>query len=62
MFIKPIKSGIRILFDPEKEWVFFVELIKILPAENISYPICVKSVGASPKQYKETNLPPPPPL
>jgi len=49
------------VFDPEKEWVFLVELIKILPAENISYPICVKSVGTSPKQYKEENLPPPPP-
>ena len=49
------------VFDPEKEWTFLIELIKILPAENKSYPVCVKSIGTSPKQYKETNLPPPPP-
>lgn len=48
------------VFDPYKEWVFLIELIKILPAENKAYPICVKSMGTSPKQYKETNLPSPP--
>lgn len=47
------------VFDPEKEWTFLIELIKIIPAENKAYPICIKSVGTSPKQYKETNLPPP---
>ena len=49
------------VFDPEKEWTFLIELIKIIPVENKAYPICIKSVGTSPKQYKETNLPPPPP-
>lgn len=47
------------VFDPEKEWTFLVELIKILPAENKAYPVCVKSIGNSPKQYKI--IPPPPP-
>ena len=49
------------VFDPEKEWTFLVELIRILPADTNEYPKCVKSVGTAPKQYKETNLPPPPP-
>ncbi|HEY4799409.1 MAG TPA: hypothetical protein VII99_10075 [Bacteroidia bacterium] len=48
-------------FDPDKEWTFQLELLKILPEENgVAYPRCVKISGTSPKQYKETNLPPPP--
>ncbi|MBI4945497.1 MAG: hypothetical protein HY840_03745 [Bacteroidetes bacterium] len=49
------------VFDPEKEWTFLIELIKIIPEnKTISYPQCVKSSGTAPKQYKPTNLPPPP--
>ncbi|MBI4931441.1 MAG: hypothetical protein HY841_11800 [Bacteroidetes bacterium] len=48
------------VFDPEKEWTFTVELLKIIPDEKKEYPLCVKSAGTSPKQYKATNLPPPP--
>lgn len=48
------------VFDPEKKWTFNIELIKILPDEtNVQYPRCVKSIGTSPKQYKEVTLPPP---
>ncbi len=48
------------VFDPDKEWTFQVELLKILPEDNaVAYPICIKSMGTAPKQYKE-NLPPPP--
>jgi hypothetical protein len=49
------------VFDPEKEWTFQIELIKILPPDGNDYPKCVKSSGTAPKQYKEVNLPPPPP-
>ena len=36
--------------------------MKIIPADaKTTYPKCIKSTGASPKQYKETNLPPPVP-
>lgn len=47
------------LFDYEKPetatWVFTVELIKLLRDENTSdYPICVKTIGSSLKQYKIT--------
>ena len=49
------------VFDPEKEWTFTVELIKIIPEDGkTQYPACVKTSGVSPKQYKETILPPPP--
>lgn len=49
------------VFDPDVEWTFQIELLKIIPDEKKDYPICVKSNGTAPKQYKETNLPPPPP-
>ena len=48
------------VFDPEKEWTFLLELLKIVPEEKgVIYPQCVKTMGASPKQYKPTTLPPP---
>ena len=42
------------IFDYDANWSFFVELSKIIPAadENRLYPVCVKSVGDAPKQYK----------
>lgn len=42
------------LFDYEANWSFFVELSKIIPAadEKRLYPVCVKSAGDAPKQYK----------
>ncbi|MBI3502226.1 MAG: hypothetical protein HY063_10565 [Bacteroidetes bacterium] len=49
------------VFDPENEWTFTIELLKIFPEDSgIPYPVCIKSYGNPPKQYKETNLPPPP--
>ena len=48
------------VFDPEKEWTFLLELLKIIPEDKAaSYPQCIKSVGTSPKQYKPSKLPPP---
>ena len=42
------------IFDYESNWSFFVELSKIIPAadEKRLYPVCVKSAGDAPKQYK----------
>ncbi len=49
------------VFDPEKEWTFLLELLKIVPEEKTAtYPQCIKSVGNSPKQYKPTAVPAPP--
>ena len=46
------------LFDYEANWSFFVELSKIIPAadEKRLYPVCVKSAGDAPKQYKPAPL------
>ncbi|MFM7016676.1 MAG: IS1096 element passenger TnpR family protein [Bacteroidota bacterium] len=42
------------VFDYDANWSFFVELSKIIPAadEKRMYPVCVKSIGDAPKQYK----------
>ncbi len=46
------------IFDPEREWTFLIELLKIIPVDkNASYPQCIKSIGNSPKQYKLTTPP-----
>jgi len=46
------------VFDPEREWTFLLELLKIMPEDKVaSYPQCVKSMGVAPKQYKPSKLP-----
>lgn len=45
------------LYDKKVQWSFLIELIKI-DADNpkINYPVCTKSVGIAPKQYKQNLL------
>lgn len=40
-------------FDPTNPWSFYVELIKILPKEEMiaTYPRCVREINEAPKQY-----------
>ncbi len=46
-------------YDPKTAWTFLVELIKIqLDDAKIEYPICVKTIGDAPKQYKKSNIVP----
>ena len=41
------------VFDPEAQWTFFLEMIKIVEVNNkLDYPAIVKSIGTPPKQYK----------
>ena len=41
------------IFDPELNWVFFIELIKIQKAEpSKKYPLISRKEGEAPKQYK----------
>jgi Plasmid pRiA4b ORF-3-like protein len=48
------------VFDPEREWTFLLELLKIaVEDKNTAYPQCVKSSGTPPKQYKPSTLPVP---
>ena len=43
------------VFDKKVQWTFLIELIKIdTEKPKVNYPVCIKSVGASPKQYKQT--------
>lgn len=45
------------IYDPKTTWTFQVELIKImLDDAKIAYPLCVKSNGEAPKQYKKSNV------
>ena len=42
------------VFDPAVKWTFCIELMKILPDNPKSkYPSCVRTLGKSPKQYKQ---------
>ncbi len=41
------------VFDLKEKWTFYIELIKIGAEDaKIKYPICTKTIGKSPKQYK----------
>lgn len=45
------------VFDPNVQWTFLVELLKIMSEDpKAKYPVCTKSVGTAPKQYKQTNM------
>jgi hypothetical protein len=58
-FIEDPHQKILYYFDPEAGWSFYVELLKIVEEDpKLKYPKCTRTVGTSPKQYKETNLPP----
>ena len=48
------------IYDLNVQWSFLVELIKITqPAPKTAYPLCVKSFGNAPKQYKVIYVPAP---
>ncbi len=54
-FIEQPRQRFMYVFDPAVKWAFCIELMKILadnPKEK--YPVCVKSLGTAPKQYKQT--------
>ena len=46
------------LYDPEAQWGFHIELVKIMVAEEngARYPRCVKTTGEAPKQFGSTVL------
>ena len=45
-------------FDPSNIWAFYVELIKILPQEEMIavYPRCSREINEAPKQYGSSTL------
>lgn len=52
-FIADPHQKIYYVSDYDANWGFFIEMIKILPAAEMTklYPVCVKTVGEPPKQY-----------
>ncbi len=52
-FIADPHQKIYYLSDHDSNWTFMIELMKILPTDDATktYPICIKSAGAAPRQY-----------
>jgi hypothetical protein len=45
------------VFDPNVQWTFLIEMIKIVEESNkLQYPAIVKSIGTAPKQYKQVSV------
>ena len=57
-YIADPHQKIYYVYDPEAQWGFHVELIKILVTDEAGarYPRCVKTAGEAPKQYGSTVL------
>ena len=56
-FIEDPHQKFIYLFDPSVNWMFYVELFKVLPDENgVKYPRCVKSIGSAPLQYRPVDV------
>jgi hypothetical protein len=46
------------VFDPNVQWTFLIEMIKIVEEnKKLDYPVVVKTVGTAPKQYKQVTVP-----
>lgn len=53
-YIESPRQRFMYVFDPAVKWAFCIELMKILPDNpKGTYPSCVRSIGKSPKQYKQ---------
>jgi len=57
-YIADPHQKIYYLYDPDAQWAFHIELIKIIVGEEPGavYPRCVKTAGEAPKQYGSTVL------
>lgn len=56
-FIEQPHQKFIYIFDQNVQWCFLIEMLKIAD-ENPKqvYPVCVRTVGTAPKQYKQMNL------
>lgn len=56
-FIEQPHQRFVYVFDPNAQWSFLIEMLKIVNEDvKLNYPVCFRSVGNAPKQYKQTNL------
>lgn len=45
------------IFDAIVQWGFLIEMIKIVEENpKLNYPVCVRTTGTAPKQYKQVNM------
>ncbi len=52
-FIIDPHQKIYYIFNLEKPWTFYIQLVKITINEDpsVNYPLCIKSTGVAPKQF-----------
>lgn len=56
-FIEQPHQRFIYIFDPTVQWSFLIEMLRILDeTPKIKYPFISKSIGTSPKQYKQVNM------
>lgn len=56
-FIEQPHQRFVYVFDPNVQWSFLIEMLKIVNEDaKLNYPVCVRTVGAAPKQYKTLNV------
>ena len=56
-FIEQPHQRFVYVFDPNVQWSFLIEMLKIADeSPKVNYPVCIKSIGNAPKQYKQTNM------
>jgi len=56
-FIEQPHQRFVYVFDTAVQWTFLIEMIKIADeSPKVTYPVCIKSFGTAPKQYKQINM------
>ena len=56
-FIEQPHQRFVYVFDLNVQWSFLIEMLKIADeSPKVTYPICIKTVGTAPKQYKQMNM------
>lgn len=56
-FIEQPHQRFVYVFDPIVQWNFLIEMIKIADeSPKVTYPVCIKTFGTAPKQYKQINM------
>ncbi len=56
-FIEQPHQRFVYVFDPDVQWSFLIEMIKIVNEDaKLNYPVCIRTVGTAPKQYKQLNV------
>jgi len=56
-FIEQPHQRFVYVFDPVAQWSFLIEMLKIVSEDaKLNYPVCTRSIGTAPKQYKQLNI------